>query len=140
MHAETVDGADPLAVADAVRRKRALLLDGQGPALLDIECYRYGGHSTTDANAYRSREELRAWEPFDPIEAFAARLTGEGVLEADDVAAMRSQVGETMEAVTRAAVDPAIAPPVDVPGDPTLIGKLMFSHEGIPQPSDPLHC
>ena len=40
MHAETVDGTNPLAVADAVGRKRALLLAGQGPALLDVECYR----------------------------------------------------------------------------------------------------
>lgn len=67
MHAETVDGSNPLAVADAVARKRALLLEGRGPALLDVECYRSGGHSTTDANAYRTREELKLWEPFDPI-------------------------------------------------------------------------
>ncbi len=40
MHAETVDGANPLAVADAVARKRALLVAGKGPGLLDIECYR----------------------------------------------------------------------------------------------------
>jgi 2-oxoisovalerate dehydrogenase E1 component len=50
MHAETVDGTNPLAVADAVARKRALLLAGKGPALLDVECYRSSGHSTTDAN------------------------------------------------------------------------------------------
>ena len=73
MHAETVDGANPLAVADAVARKRALLVAGKGPALLDIECYRSCGHSTTDANAYRSREEMKAWEAHDPIALFAAR-------------------------------------------------------------------
>lgn len=56
MHAETVDGSNPLAVADAVRRKRPLLEAGQGPALLDVECYRFAGHSTSDANVYRSRE------------------------------------------------------------------------------------
>ena len=55
-HAETVNGSDPLAVADAVSRKREILQEGNGPALLDIECYRFSGHSTTDTNAYRSRE------------------------------------------------------------------------------------
>ena len=59
LHAETVDGSNPLAVADAVTRKRKCLLDGGGPALLDIECYRYSGHSTSDANVYRSREEMK---------------------------------------------------------------------------------
>ena len=43
-----VDGSNPLAVADAVARKAEVLRAGEGPALLDIECYRYSGHSTTD--------------------------------------------------------------------------------------------
>ena len=110
MHAETVDGTNPLAVADAVARKRALLLAGEGPALLDVECYRVGGHSTTDANVYRSKEELAAWEPHDAIAQFAAKLIAAGVLDDGAVAAMRAQVVATMTAVTRAAVDPAIAP------------------------------
>ena len=66
LHAETVDGANPLAVADAVARKRALLVAGKGPALLDVETYRISGHSTTDANVYRTREEMQAWSPHDP--------------------------------------------------------------------------
>ena len=61
LHAETVDGANPLAVAEAVARKRRLLVTGDGPALLDVECYRLCGHSTTDANAYRTREEIKLW-------------------------------------------------------------------------------
>jgi 2-oxoisovalerate dehydrogenase E1 component len=131
MHAETVDGTNPLAVADAVRRKRALLLEGKGPALLDVECYRFAGHSATDANAYRTRDEIKAWEPFDPITRFAAQLTGAGVMSAGEVEAMRAGVADTLEAVTRAVVDPTLAPIVDIPADPTLIGKLMFSDEQI---------
>ena len=118
MHAETVDGSNPLAVADAVTRKRALLLEGKGPALLDVECYRSAGHSTTDANVYRSRDELKLWEPHDPIAKLSLGLVAEGVL-------------------TRAAIDPALAPIVDVPSDPTLIGKLMFSETAIPVPATP---
>lgn len=137
MHAETVDGSNPLAVAEAVGRKRALLLEGRGPALLDVECYRISGHSTTDANAYRSREELKLWEAYDPISRYAAALTAEGVMREAEVAALREAVGATIEAVTRAAVDPAIAPPVDVAADPTLIGKLMFSGTAIPEPATP---
>jgi len=82
MHAETVDGTNPLAVADAVERKRALLLGGEGPALLDVECYRSTGHSTTDANVYRTKEELAAWEAHDPIASYGAALIAEGLLTA----------------------------------------------------------
>jgi TPP-dependent pyruvate/acetoin dehydrogenase alpha subunit len=117
MHAETVDGSDPLAVADAVARKRALLAAGEGPALLDVECYRPGGHSTTDANAYRSREEIQAWAALDPIASFAAKLTEHGVVSPSAIEDMRVSVAATVRAVTAAAVDPAISPIVDVRAD-----------------------
>ncbi len=106
MHAETVDGSNPLAVADAVTRKRAILLSGQGPALLDVECYRSGGHSTTDASVYRTKEELAAWEAFDPITTYAQRLVGAGVLTAEAVETMRADVTTSIAAITAAAVNP----------------------------------
>ncbi len=48
----------PLAVADATARKKALLLEGKGPAMLDTITYRYSGHSPSDAMTYRTKEEL----------------------------------------------------------------------------------
>ncbi|MCA3559560.1 MAG: dehydrogenase [Aestuariivirga sp.] len=133
LHAETVDGTNPLAVADAMARKRALLLDGQGPALLDVECYRSGGHSTTDANAYRTKEELALWEAHDPIAKFAAQLIAAGVMDQAAVDAMTANVALSIAAVTRAAVNATA--PIDVAADPALIGRLMFSHAEIPAPS-----
>jgi 2-oxoisovalerate dehydrogenase E1 component len=137
LHAETVDGTNPLAVADAVARKRALLLAGEGPVLLDVECYRLCGHSTTDANAYRTRDEIRLWEEADPIRRFAATLESAGVLGAGVLDDMQQEVALRIEAVTRAAVDPALAPPVDLAGDPTRIGRLMFSHRETTLPPAP---
>lgn len=137
MHAETVDGSNPLAVADAVARKRALLLEGKGPALLDVECYRISGHSTTDASVYRSREEMQLWEPHDPITLFQNKLLAEGILTEAGLADMRTQVVAQVTAVTAAAVNPEAAPIVDVRADPTLIGRLMFSHSEIPVPATP---
>jgi 2-oxoisovalerate dehydrogenase E1 component len=135
MHAETVDGTNPLAVADAVARKRALLLAGEGPALLDVECYRSTGHSTTDANAYRTKEEIERWSAYDPIGSFARTLSGAGVISSAAIEAMQAEVGETIRRIVKAAADPAIAPIVDVKGRPDLIGRLMFSNAEIPVPS-----
>ena len=61
MHAERVDGYNPLAVADAIERKKEILLAGKGPVLLDTITYRLSGHSPSDASSYRTREELELW-------------------------------------------------------------------------------
>lgn len=137
MHAETVDGSNALAVADAVARKRALLLEGRGPALLDVECYRLGGHSTTDANVYRTRDEMALWAARDPILRLANSLTEAGALTEAEVEEMREGVAQQIETVVRAIVTTDAAPAVDVESDPTLIGKLMFSDEEIELPDTP---
>jgi 2-oxoisovalerate dehydrogenase E1 component len=137
MHAETVDGSNVLAVADAAARKRSLLVDGQGPALLDVECYRYCGHSTTDASAYRSRDEMKDWEQYDPLSVFSNQLEQAGILSASAFESMRGEIAEKIEKVVRAAINPQICPPVNITENPTLIGDLMFSNKEIPIPTLP---
>ncbi len=134
LHAETVNGTDPLAVADAVSRQRQHLLEGVGPAMLDVECYRYSGHSTSDANAYRSREELKAWQEHDAIARYAEHLMSHDVLSDTDVESMQQTVSTTMRAITAMAINPEFAPPVDIPANPILIGDLMFNNTAINRP------
>ena len=131
LHAETVDGSNPLAVADAVARKADILRKGQGPALLDIECYRYSGHSTTDTNAYRSRDEMKAWQAHDPITRFRDRLIDAGVITAAEADDMAEAAGGQIEAVTRVAVDRQLAPAVDLVANPIAIGEMTFNGEEI---------
>lgn len=131
MHAETVDGTRPLAVADAVQRKRELLIAGNGPALLDIECYRQSGHSTSDANVYRSREEIKAWQSHDAIVRYAGELQEQGVLSESETDDLRSSVQELITKVLEAASDFSNAPAIDIPASPLLIGELMFNNTSI---------
>ncbi len=58
MHAECVDGNNPLAVAEAYARKMSVMRDGNGPVLLEVQCYRQTGHSPSDQSSYREREEI----------------------------------------------------------------------------------
>ncbi|HKM29358.1 MAG TPA: thiamine pyrophosphate-dependent dehydrogenase E1 component subunit alpha, partial [Bacilli bacterium] len=58
MHAERVDGYNPLAVIDAYKRKRKIIEEKRGPVLLDVLTYRYSGHSPSDASSYRTKEEV----------------------------------------------------------------------------------
>ena len=72
----------PLAVADAIRRKKELLENGQGPVLLETITYRYSGHSPSDASSYRIKEEIEAWQAIDPLEAYAKEIIDAGLINA----------------------------------------------------------
>lgn len=99
MHAERVDGYDPLAVADAIARKKELLLAGRGPVLLDTITYRISGHSPSDASSYRTREEIEAWEAADSITSFADLLVAKKVLGRGEVDDLRARLVERLTKV-----------------------------------------
>ena len=73
-NAERVNGYNPPAVIDAVKRKKQILLEGRGPVLLDVVTYRLGGHSPSDASSYRTKEELDRWIAADAIPAYYNKL------------------------------------------------------------------
>jgi pyruvate dehydrogenase E1 component alpha subunit len=102
-----VDGQDVDEVhrvtVEAVERARR----GEGPTLLEMKTYRYRGHSRSDPAKYRPDGELDAWKARDPIEILGRRLAEEGLLSADDQAAIRS---ETQAAIDAAADRAAAAP------------------------------
>lgn len=128
LHAEVVDGNDPLAVADAVRRALPVLIEGAGPVLLDIQCYRQSGHSPSDASAYRSREELEAWRAVDPLIEFGGKLEREGILSAEVRDGLAEWAHDRVAEVARLAIDLDISPRLDPSRDPEVIGRLMFSN------------
>ncbi len=64
------------AAAEAVERARK----GEGPTLIEAVTYRYLGHSKSDANLYRTREEIKEWRGHDPVQRFAAQLEEEDAL------------------------------------------------------------
>ncbi|MBU6411012.1 MAG: pyruvate dehydrogenase, partial [Verrucomicrobia bacterium] len=113
MHAEIVNGMDPLAVRDAVRRAAQLCREGKGPVLLDCDTYRYWGHSLSDPrNEYRTKEEEAAWKSVDPVETFKALMLDNAVLNAAELAALEAAARDrNARAAKRAATaaDPLAA-------------------------------
>ena len=84
MHAEVVNGMDVLAVRDAVNSAAETCRKGHGPVLLEIDTYRYYGHSLSDPrNEYRTRDEEASWKEVDPIDEFEKQLLAEKVSEYD---------------------------------------------------------
>jgi 2-oxoisovalerate dehydrogenase E1 component len=129
LHAEVVDGSDPLAVADAIRRKRPLLEGGEGPVLLDVQCYRQAGHSSSDANAYRTNEERELWRAVDPIESLAAQLERLDVVPAGHLEEERRSAEALLSRIAGLAVDEDVSPRLALTRRGRELERLMFSDE-----------
>ncbi len=115
MHAEIVNGMDVVAVHDAMMRATEMCRNGQGPVFLDVNTYRYYGHSLSDPrNEYRTREEEAAWKAVDPITNLAAQLRECAVLDEAGVAEVESRVRERIARAARRAADAADPRPEDV--------------------------
>jgi len=124
MHAERVDGYNPLAVADAVARKKAILLEGKGPVLLDTLTYRISGHSPSDASSYRTTEELKLWQDADSIEAYGAYLVENQAATKSELDSLRENIRVKLTGVVKLAVNDEVSPRASG----TFIESVMFSN------------
>ncbi|MGB4272404.1 MAG: thiamine pyrophosphate-dependent enzyme, partial [Propionicimonas sp.] len=141
MHAERVDGYDPLAVADAVRRKKEILLAGRGPVLLDTITYRISGHSPSDASSYRTRDEIEAWEAADSIVSFTDRLVAEGIITTAAVTDLQAGIDERLTKVLALASNNSELERVDVAyieGAMLSNGHVESFGDGEPELNEPL--
>ena len=129
LYAERVDGYNPLAVIDAVRRKKELIQQKQGPALLDLITYRTTGHSASDECSYRTGEEINAWKLVDSISAFAEKLIQNGIADKTQLEQMDSEAESLAETVCRLAADDEISPRF-FPGQASeAIEELLYAEE-----------
>ncbi len=68
MPSRAVNGMSPEAVHEAIEEAGDRARRGDGPTLLDIRTYRYKGHSMSDPQKYRTKDEVAEWMEQDPIE------------------------------------------------------------------------
>jgi len=136
MHAERVDGFNPLAVVDAIRRKKEIIARGEGPVLLDTVTYRFGGHSPSDASSYRDKEEVDAWLQLDPIKTFAANLMEAGVCKQKDIDKLQARVDELILKAYKKAIDLDISPRSDLKKTGCLLEKVMLSGQRVEKLGD----
>ena len=124
MHAERVDGYNPLAVADAIARKKTILLKGDGPVLLDTITYRVSGHSPSDASSYRTKEEIDAWQKADAIEEYKAYLIKNKLITKADAEKQENSIREKLIQVVKLATDDKESPRANA----AFIESVMFSN------------
>ena len=129
MHAERVNGYDPLAVIDAFRRKKEILLQGGGPVLLDTITYRYSGHSPSDASSYRSKEELERWQAVDSIRSYRERMVASGAVDGDALDQAEHEIQELVFSMFQLAADLDVSPRLSLSSE--LVGEVMFSNRRV---------
>jgi 2-oxoisovalerate dehydrogenase E1 component len=129
MHAERINGYDPLPVIDAFHRKKQVLAEGRGPVLLDTVTYRFSGHSPSDASSYRSKEELERWQQADSIPAFRQKLLSSGALTEEALESARAHIQATVFDMFKLAASLDASP--RVPSTSELVGEVMFSNQRV---------
>ena len=110
VHSESVDGQDVRAVHAAAQKLVSRARQGEGPALLVCNTYRYTGHHVGDINReyYRSKQEEQEWKTKrDPIKNMGAWLVSQKLADASELQKIENEVREEM----KAAVEFAIAAP-----------------------------
>ena len=133
MHAERVDGYNPLAIIDAYKRKRKVIDDKKGPVLLDVLTYRYSGHSPSDASSYRTKEEVAAWEAQDCITSYGIELVEAGVVNQSDLDSIWTDIKELINEMFLIAINDELSPLMD---NADIIGDMMFSNGSVDSFSD----
>ena len=110
----TVDGNDLLGVYDAVGTAVARARSGEGPTLVENVTYRWKGHSKSDKNLYRTREEIAEWREKDPILRFEHEAVAAGLLDQEAVQSIRTEAMNRMRDAVREANAAPDADPSDL--------------------------
>ena len=106
----TVDGNDLQEVHDAVSTAVERARAGRGPTLVENVTYRWKGHSKSDKNLYRTREEIAAWQERDPITRFEEAVRKAGSLTDEEITAARRAATDAVRAAIREANGAPAAP------------------------------
>jgi pyruvate dehydrogenase E1 component alpha subunit len=91
------DGQDIDVVMSAARTAIDHVRGGSGPYFVEFMTYRQRGHSMSDSNAYRSKEEERQWAERDPIKIYGDRLKKAGIVTDQDIANLEQSVLDEIE-------------------------------------------
>jgi pyruvate dehydrogenase E1 component alpha subunit len=121
-----IDGMDVLAVREGVTEGIRLAREEKRPHLIEAFTYRFRGHSAADPEVYREKEEVEEWRGKDPIESFATRCVGAGILGEKEIADVRAEA----ERVVLGAVEFADASP-----EPAL--DTLYEHLYVIDPDSP---
>ena len=125
MPSKPVDGLTVEAVHDAIEEAAARARRGDGPTFLEMKTYRYKGHSMSDAQTYRTKEEVKEYQQQDPIEKVIATMKKNNWITDAEIEAME----EKIKALVNESVQFAEESPYPAPEE---LYKDVYVEEGYP--------
>ena len=103
MPSDKIDGMTAEAVHDGVVRAVKRARDGEGPTLLEMKTYRYRGHSVSDPQKYRSKDEVEDYKNQDPITKVHATILDNKFATAEELKAIDDKIAGIVEASVKFA-------------------------------------
>jgi pyruvate dehydrogenase E1 component alpha subunit len=97
MPGDVVDGMRPETVHEAVARAVKRAREKGGPTLLEIKTYRYKGHSISDPQKYRTKEELEEYKAKDPIQILLKTIKENKIVPDEEINAINERVDKAVE-------------------------------------------
>ena len=92
-----VDGMSPEAVHNAISDAAELCRSGNGPVFLEIRTYRYKGHSMSDPQKYRTKEEVESYKEKDPIQVILNKILENNWLNEQEIEEISAKVKEEID-------------------------------------------
>ena len=96
MPSEPVDGMDPVAVTKAVEKAVKRARKGNGPTFLEAKTYRYKGHSMSDAQHYRTKDEVKEYQKIDPINTTLEYIKKNNCASDKEIESINEEVKKTI--------------------------------------------
>ena len=93
----SIDGNDAPLVYDEIKKARKYVAKN-GPMLVVLDTYRITGHSKSDANRYRTKEEIESWRKRCPIDFLENYLIDNDIAKQSEIDAVRKETEEAIEA------------------------------------------
>lgn len=125
MPSYSVNGMSPEEVHEAIEMAAERARKGDGPTLLDIRTYRYKGHSMSDPQKYRTKDEVAEYQSKDPIEHCLKVIKDNKYLKEDELQEIQDWVkNEVKEAIEFAEESPY--------PEPEELYKDVYKTEGYP--------
>ncbi|MGM0366835.1 MAG: thiamine pyrophosphate-dependent dehydrogenase E1 component subunit alpha [Actinomycetota bacterium] len=119
----TIDGNDLVQVYNTIAHFADRCRKGKGPVLIEARTYRWKGHSKSDAQVYRSKEEVKSWIEKDPLKRYAARLIQEKVISKKQVSDLEKEAKRKLAEAVDFAKDSPFPDPSEVEDDVYFVRK-----------------
>jgi pyruvate dehydrogenase E1 component alpha subunit len=129
MPSKAVDGMTVEAVHEAMEEAVARARRGDGPTLLEMKTYRYKGHSMSDAQTYRTKEEVKEYQQQDPIEKVLETLKKNSWIDDAGVEAIEAKVKALVDESVQFAEESPFPDPEELYNDVYLEKDYPFIKE-----------